>query len=180
MAMAARLVSASTTVRSALARKAGGAVALNSAGVTQSPWRTAEREIDPGGVLEVEPLGQAVGGQRRGWRQRARADRRLAGDDDLADRAGFLAVVQQDRSGGACRRRHVDEGIDPAARRQHQRAVAGLERLGRLAVDGHHTDLVAFSILIAITERWQPLIKRSLTRSLVRAEISNEVWPLIV
>ena len=39
------------------------------------------------------------------------------------------------------RRRHIDEGIDPAAGRQHQRAVAGLERLGGLAVDGHDPDL---------------------------------------
>ena len=60
--------------------------------------RPAERQIDPGGVLEVEPLGQAVGGQRRGRRQRGGADRRLAGDDEFADRAGFLAVVQEDRS----------------------------------------------------------------------------------
>ena len=36
------------------------------------------------------------------------------------------------------------------------------------------------SILTAITERWQPLMKRSLTRSLVRAERSSEVWPLTV
>ena len=32
-------------------------------------------------------------------------------------------------------------GVVPAAGRQYQRAVAGLERLGWLAVDGHHADL---------------------------------------
>ena len=42
---------------------------------------------------------------------------------------------------GRCR--DIDKGIDPAARRQHQRAVAGREWLGRLAVDGHDPDLDA-------------------------------------
>ena len=116
-------------------------------GGVEAGWRhpvarwSAEGQIDPGGVLEVEPFGEAVGGQRRGRWQRGGADRRFAGDSEFADRAGFLAVVQQDRNYGARRRRHIDEGIDPAAGRQHQRAIAGLERLGRLAVDGHDADL---------------------------------------
>ncbi len=74
----------------------------------------------------------------------AGAERRLARDDELADRAGLLAVVQEDRTGRARRPRDIDKDVGAAARRQHQRAVAGRERLGRLAVDGHHADLEFF------------------------------------
>ncbi len=38
----------------------------------------------------------------------------------------------------------VDEGVDPGSRRQHERAVARGERLGRLAVEGHDADVVSF------------------------------------
>ena len=64
----------------------------------------------------------------------------LAGDADSSDRAGFLAIVQKDWRFGTRRCGQIDKGVDPAAGRQHQRAVAGLERLGWLAVDGHHAD----------------------------------------
>ena len=37
-----------------------------------------------------------------------------------------------------------------------------------------------FSILIAITDRWHPFMKRILSRSLVRAETSCKAWRLIV
>ncbi len=60
-------------------------------------WRPAERQIDPDGALEVELLGQAVGGQRRGRRKRgARIDGSLE-IASVADRAGLLAVMEQDR-----------------------------------------------------------------------------------
>ena len=42
--------------------------------------------------------------------------------------------------GGA---RRVDEGVDPASRRKHQRAVARGERFGRLAVEGHDADILS-------------------------------------
>ena len=81
--------------------------------------------------------------------------------------------------GGPGRRRHIDKDVDPAARGQHERAVAGLERFRRLAVEGHHPD-VEISSLIAMTARWQPLMKRILIRSLVRAAISRESRPFAV
>ena len=49
--------------------------------------------------------------------------------------------MEQDRTRGARRRGHIDEDVGPAAGRQHQRAVAGRERLGRLAVEGHDPDV---------------------------------------
>ena len=42
---------------------------------------------------------------------------------------------------GARRARDVDENVDPAPRRDYQRTVAGLERLGRLPVEGHDANL---------------------------------------
>src|SRR6185312_2250792 len=74
--------------------------------------RSAKRQIDPGGVLEVEPFGEAVGGQWRGRREGRGADRRFAGYGEFADRTGFLAVMEEDRQHAARRRRgQIDEGV---------------------------------------------------------------------
>ena len=128
--------------------------------------RPAKRQIDTQRILEIKLRRQPIGRQRRRGRQRGRADRRIAGDHQSADRAGFLAIVQQNGRGGACRRRHIDEDVGPAARRQQQRAVAGDKGLGRLAVDGHDPDLKALqfdrnnSPLAAIDEAEpQPLVE---------------------
>ena len=100
-----------------------------------------QRKVEPLGVLEVELRRQPVGRQWRRRRQRRGTERRFVGDGQFADGAGALAVVEQNRGACARRTRHIDENIDPAARRDHQRAVAGLERLGRLAVEGHDANL---------------------------------------
>ena len=44
---------------------------------------------------------------------------------------------------GARRGSCVDEGVDPGAGRQQQRAIARQERFRRLAVEGHHPDIKA-------------------------------------
>ena len=62
--MSARLVRASTTVRPALARKAGAAEFAKLRGRHPFGLRSAERQINPQGVLEIEPVGQAIGWQR--------------------------------------------------------------------------------------------------------------------
>ena len=69
-----------------------------------------------------------------------RAGRRLIGDHQSADRAGLFAVVQQDRCRGARPSGRVDESIDATTRRNDQRPIAGLERLGGLAVNRHYAN----------------------------------------
>ena len=88
----------------------------------------------------------------------------------------LLAVMQQEWS--RCGR--IDKGVGTCAGSQHQGAVARREWLGRLSVQRHHLDLVAFqfdrqnSALRAIDEAQpQPLDRPA-------AESSNEVCPLIV
>ena len=75
----------------------------------------------------------------------------------------------------SCRRRRcVDEGVGAGSRRQHQRAVAGRERLGRLAVERHDPDIVVLDFdsnniaLAAIDEaKSQPFIARAGISSVV-------------
>jgi hypothetical protein len=58
--------------------------------------RSAKRQINPQGVLELEPVGQAIGWQwRRGW-QGSVTERWLPGSNQPGDGAGFLAIMQQD------------------------------------------------------------------------------------
>ena len=94
----------------------------------------------------------------------------------LAELARLLAVMQQEC--GAMWP-SIHKGVGASAGGEHQRAVAGRERLGRLSVQGHHLDLVTFQFdrqnrtLRAIDKAQpQPLIGA--------AESSNEVRPLIV
>ena len=145
MAMSARLLTASTTVRPVLAAKAGRAETAKFVGFTQSA-AAAEGHLEALGVLEIELRRQAVGRQRRRRRKRGGPDRRPPGDDQPTDRAGLLAVVQENGRNWSRPRRRLDEGVDPTSRRQHQGPVAGLERLGRLTVEGHgpHLDIFDF------------------------------------
>ncbi len=144
MAMSARLVRASTTVRPALARKAGAADAAKLAGATQSACDPPSVKSKRSAFLRSSCAGRPLDGSGGAGGKRRVAERRLARGDQPGDRAGLLAVVQQDGRGRARRRGRVDEGVDPGSRRQHQRAIARQERLGRLAVEGHDPDIMTF------------------------------------
>ena len=104
--------------------------------------RSAERQLEALGAPEIELGRQAIGRQRRRGGQDGVPHGRLAGDDHACDRPGLLAVVQEDKRGGTGRRACVDEGVGPASRRQHDRAVPRRERLGGLAIQGHDPHLV--------------------------------------
>ncbi|MBA7713596.1 hypothetical protein ES703_122600 [subsurface metagenome] len=110
------------------------------------PLRAAQGQVNTQRVLQIKLRRQPVRRQRRGRRQRRRARGRIARHDDETERARLLAFVQQYLEVRARRRRHVDEGVEPAARRQHQRAVAGEKRLGRLAVDRHDCHVGALQL----------------------------------
>ncbi|GCC46648.1 hypothetical protein chiPu_0030925, partial [Chiloscyllium punctatum] len=103
-------------------------------------WR-AERQFESGGTPEVELGGHVVARQRRSGRERRRPDRGFVRDDELADRAALLAVVQQDRETGSGRTGRIDEDVGSASRSQYQRTVARREWFGWLAVDRHHPDV---------------------------------------
>ncbi len=164
-ATAARLVRASTTMRPVLARKAGGAVAAKRGRRHPVALGAAKRQIDALGALEVEPRGQAIGGQRGSGQAAAGPAPAAPRSDQPADRTGFLAVMKQDRGGRAWRGRRVDKRVGAAARRQHERAAA--RRKGSAGWPSMAMTRTSWpSILIAITSRWQPLIKRSRNRSL--------------
>jgi len=66
--------------------------------------------------------------------------------------------MQQNRGGRTRRRRRIDKRVDPGSRRQRECAATGEERLGRLAVDRHHPNLMVLdfdsndSALAAIDE----------------------------
>ena len=137
----ARLVSASTTVRPVLARKAGGAEAAKS----QAP---PSRGGPPSGrskrraPLRSSCAGRPLDGSGGAGGSGARRSGGSFDTDQSADRAGLLAIMQQDGGGGARGGCHIDEGVDPGSRSEHQRAVARRERLGRLAVEGHNPNIV--------------------------------------
>ena len=126
VAISARLVSASTTMRPALARKAGCGeaakvcnhgplAARSSARSTRSAFFRSSRAGSP---LDGNGGGGGSGAARAGGSR-----------DTMMQPSGpgLLAFVQEDLEVRARRRGHIDKGVDPAARRQHQRAVAGRE-----------------------------------------------------
>ena len=64
----------------------------------------------------------------------------------------------------------IDEGVDPAAGRKHERATPRQERFCRLAVEGHDADIQLLN-LRAMTFACRPFMKRNLSRSWVRTGI---------
>ena len=59
---------------------------------------------------------------------------------EAPDLARLLAVMQQEWGRCGC----IHKGVGAGAGGEHQGAVARREWLGRLSVQGHHLDLVAF------------------------------------
>ena len=143
VAISPRLVKASTTVRPALARNAGGAEAAKSAGRTQSaggpPSVSSKRRAPLRSSWAGRPLDGSGGAA-------GRAASRSGGSFETTSRAiGRASLPSCSRMGevepGAASASMKASARPPGA--STMRAVARGERLGRLAVEGHDPDLVA-------------------------------------
>ena len=119
-------------------------------------------------LLRSSRAGKPLEGSGGAGGSGAARTRRLPGDEQPADRAGFLAVMKQNRGGGACRRRSRRRRHRPGrpAPAPARRCARGRARQGWPSMAMTRTSWP--SSLTAITVRWQPLIKRSRSRSLRR------------
>lgn len=104
----------------------------------------ADRNRHAQGLREVHALGQRIGGERFGRRQRLGAWRGLRAVNEAGDRHGPSRALERERGRAARRRAGVDEKVDPVSRRERDAALARGEGLGWLPVDRHHEGAMVF------------------------------------
>ena len=123
---------------------AGAAEAAKLAGVDPAAWPGRRAQIEPQGAFEVEsaPAGRWRAAAAPAAAARAAAAIRLR---PRACRSGGPPCRHAAGSATPCRGAGIDKGVGAAAGRQHQGAVAGRERFGRLAVERHDADFVVFN-----------------------------------